>query len=108
MYRRYTDGMPHPPLVSEYEGIDSGGVPELFVSMSATCRDVSDELLDFMWYREMSIPEVAAAAGITEKAAEDLILKGKGTSADLFALCDALRVELFSLPDDDELERGME
>ena len=108
MYRRYTDGAPHPPLVSESEGIDSGGVPELFVSMPATCRDVSDELLDFMWYRGMSIPEVAAAAGITEKAAEDLILKGKGTSADLFALCDALRVELFSLPGGDELERGME
>ena len=107
MYRRYTAGVPHPPLVSEYEGIDSGGVPELFVSMPATCRDVSDELLDFM-YRGMSIPEVAAAAGITEKAAEDLILKGKGTSADLFALCDALRVELFSLPGGDELERGME
>ena len=56
MYRRYTDGVPHPPLVSEYEGADSGGVPDLFVSMPATCRDVSDELLDFMWYREMSIP----------------------------------------------------
>ena len=108
MYRRYTDGVPHPPLVSECEGADSGGVPDLFVSMPATCRDVSDELLDFMWYREMSIPEVAAAAGITEKAAEDLILKGKGASADLFALCEALRVELFSLPGDDELERGME
>lgn len=108
MYRRYTDGVPHPPLVSEYEGADSGGVPDLFVSMPATCRDVSDELLDFMWYREMSIPEVAAAAGITEKAAEDLILKGKGASVDLFALCEALRVELFSLPGDDELERGME
>ncbi|MEF2895760.1 MAG: hypothetical protein U0N69_00735 [Senegalimassilia anaerobia] len=108
MYRRYTDGAPHPPLVSEYEGIDSGGVPELFVSMPATCRDVSDELLDFIWYRGMSVPEVAAAAGISEKAAENLIHKGKGTSADLFALCDALRVELFSLPDDDELERGME
>lgn len=38
----------------------------------------------------------------------DLILKGKGASADLFALCEALRVELFSLPGDDELERGME
>ena len=108
MYRRYTDGVPHPPLVSEYEGIDSGGVPELFVSMPATCRDVSDELLDFVWYRGMSIPEVAAAAGISEKAVENLIQKGKGTSADLFALCDALRVELFSLPGDDELERGME
>ena len=108
MYRRYTDGVPHPPLVSEYEGIDSGGVPELFVSMPATCRDVSDELLDFIWYRGMSIPEVAAAAGISEKAAENLIHKGKGTFADLFALCDALRVELFSLPGDDELERGME
>lgn len=47
MYRRYTDGVPHPPLVSEYEGVDSGGVPDLFVSMPATCRDVSDELLDF-------------------------------------------------------------
>ena len=46
--------------------------------------------------------------GISEKAAEDLILKGKGASADLFALCEALRVELFSLPGDDELERGME
>ena len=108
MYRRYTDGVPHPPLVSEYKGADSGGVPDLFVSMPVTCRDVSDELLDFMWYREMSIPEVAAAAGISEKAAEDLILKGTGTSADLFALCEALRVELFSLPGDDELERGME
>ena len=108
MYRRYTDGVPHPPLVSEYKGADSGGVPDLFVSMPATCRDVSDELLDYMWYREMSIPEVAAAAGITEKAAEDLIRKGKGTSADLLALCEALRVELFSLPGDDELERGME
>lgn len=108
MYRRYTDGVPHPPLVSEYEGADSGGVPELFVSMPATCRDVSDELLDFMWYRGMSIPEVAVAAGISGKAAEDLIRKGKGTPTDLFALCDALRVELFSLPDDDELERGME
>ena len=108
MYRRYTDGAPQPPLVSEYEGIDSGGVPELLVSMPATCRDVSDELLDFIWYRGMSVPEVAAAAGISEKAAENLIHKGKGTSADLFALCDALRVELFSLPDDDELERGME
>lgn len=108
MYRRYTDGAPHPPLVSEYTGADSGGVPDLFVSMPATCRDVSDELLDFMWYRGMSIPEVAAVAGISGKAAEDLIQKGKGTSADLFALCDALRVELFSLPDDDELERGME
>lgn len=54
MYRRYTDGVPHPPLVSEYEGVDSGGVP------------------------------------------------------DLFALCEALHVELFSLPGDDELERGME
>ena len=31
-----------------------------------------------------------------------------GASADLFALCEALRVELFSLPGDDELERGME
>ena len=40
MYRRYTDGVPHPPLVSEYEGADSGGVPDLFVSMPATCRDV--------------------------------------------------------------------
>ena len=108
MYRRYTDGVPHPPLVSEYAGGDSGGVPELFVSMPATCRDVSDELLDFVWYRGMSIPEVAAAAGISEKAAENLIQKGKGTPADLFALCDALRVELFSLPGDDELERGME
>ena len=108
MYRRYTDGVPHPPLVSEYEGADSGGVPDLFVSMPATCRDVSDELLDFVWYRGMSIPEVAAAAGISEKAVENLIQKGKGTSADLFALCDALRVELFSLPGDDELERGME
>lgn len=108
MYRRYTDGVPHPPLVSEYEGADSGGVPDLFVSMPATCRDVSDELLDFMWYWGMSIPEVAAAAGISGKAAENLIHKGKGTSADLFALCDALRVELFSLPGDDELERGME
>lgn len=107
MYRRYTDGVPHPPLVSEYEGADSGGVPDLFVSMPFTCRDVSDELLDFMWYRGMSIPEVAAAAGISEQAAEDLILKGKGASADLFALCEALRVELFSLPGDDELERGM-
>lgn len=95
-------------MVSEYEGIDSGGVPELFVSMPATCRDVSDELLDFIWYRGMSIPEVAAAAGISEKAAENLIHKGKGASADLFALCEALRVELFSLPGDDELERGME
>lgn len=84
------------------------GPPDLFVSMPATCRDVSDELLDFIWYRGMSIPEVAAAAGISEKAAENLIHKGKGTSADLFALCDALRVELFSLPGDDELERGME
>lgn len=83
------------------------GSPDLFVSMPATCRDVSDELLDFTWYRGMSIPEVAAA-GISEKAAEDLILKGKGASADLFALCEALRVELFSLPGDDELERGME
>ena len=82
------------------------GSPDLFVSMPATCRDVSDELLDFTWYRGMSIPEVAAAAGISEK--EDLILKGKGASADLFALCEALRVELFSLPGDDELERGME
>ena len=108
MYRRYTDGVPHPPLVSEYKGADSGGVPDLFVSMPATCRDVSGELLDFMWYRGMSIPEVAAAAGISEKAAEDLIRKGKGTSADLLALCEALRVELFSLPGDDELERGME
>ena len=108
MYRRYTDGVPHPPLVSEYAGADSGGVPELFVSMPATCRDVSDELPDFMWYRGMSISEVTAAAGISEKAAEDLIRKGKGTSADLFALCEALRVELFSLPGDDELERGME
>ena len=108
MYRRYTDGVPHPPLVSEYEGADSGGVPDLFVSMPATCRDVSDELLDFVWYRGMSIPEVAAAAGISEQVAEDLIQKGKGTSANLFALCDALRVELFSLPGDDELERGME
>lgn len=78
MYRRYTDGVLHPPLVSEYEGADSGGVPELFVSMPATCRDVSDELLDFMWYRGMSIPEVAAVAGISGKAAEDLIQKGKG------------------------------
>lgn len=108
MYRRYTDGVPHPPLVSEYEGVDSGGVPDLFVSMPATCRDVSDELLDFMWYRGMSIPEVAVAAGISEQVAEDLIQKGKGTSANLFALCDALRVELLSLPGDDELERGME
>ena len=108
MYRRYTDGVPHPPLVSEFEGADSGGVPDLFVSLPATCRDVSDELLDFMWYRGMSIPEVAAAAGISEQVAEDLIQKGKGTSANLFALCDALRVELFSLPGDDELERGME
>lgn len=108
MYRRYTDGVPHPPLVSEYAGADSGGVPELFVSMPATCRDMSDELLDFVWYRGMSIPEVAAAAGISEKAAKNLIQKGKGTPADLFALCDALRVELFSLPGDDELERGME
>lgn len=108
MYRRYTDGVPHPPLASEYKGADSGGVSDLFVSMPATCRDVSDELLDFMWYRGMSIPEVAAAAGISEKAAEDLIRKGKGTSADLLALCEALRVELFSLPGDDELERGME
>ncbi|WP_294418478.1 hypothetical protein [uncultured Senegalimassilia sp.] len=108
MYRRCTDGVPHPPLASEYEGADSGGVPDLFVSMPATCRDVSDELLDFMWYRGMSIPEVATAAGISEQAAEDLIQKGKGTSADLFALCDALRVELFSLPGDDEFERGME
>ena len=108
MYCRHTDGVPHPPLVSEYEGADSGGVPDLFVSMPATCRDVSDELLDFMWYRGMSIPEVAAAAGISEKAAKNLIRKGKGTSADLFALCDVLRVELFSLPGDDELERGME
>ena len=108
MYRRYTDGVPQPPLVSEYAGVDSGGVPDLFVSMPATCCDASDELLDFMWYRGMSISEVAAAAGISEKAAEDLILKGKGTSADLFALCEALRVELFSLPGDDELERGME
>lgn len=108
MYRRYTDGVPHPPLVSEYKGADSGGVPDLFVSMPATCRDVSDELLDFMWYRGMSIPEVAAAAGISEKAAGDLIRKGKGTSADLLALCEALRVELLSLPGDDELERGME
>ena len=72
-------------MVSEYKGADSGGVPDLFVSMPATCRDVSDELLDFMWYRGMSIPEVAAAAGISEKAAEDLIRKGKGTSADLLA-----------------------
>lgn len=78
------------------------------MSMPATCRDVSDGLLDFMWYRGMSISEVAAAADISEKAAKDLIRKGKGTSADLFALCDALRVELFSLPGDDELERGME
>lgn len=108
MYRRYTDGVPHPPLVSEYAGADSGGVPDLFVSMPATCRDVSDELLDFVWYRGMSIPEVAAAAGISEKAAENLIQKGRGTSADLFALFDTLRVELFSLPGDDELERGME
>ena len=108
MYRRYTDGVPHPPLVSEYAGADSGGVPDLFVSMPATCRDVSDELLDFMWYRGMSIPEAAAAAGISEKATEDLVRKGKGMPADLFALCDALHVELFSLPDDDELERGME
>ena len=108
MYRRYTDGVPHPPLVSEYAGADSGGVPDLFVSMPATCRDVSDELLDFVWYRGMSIPEVATAAGISEQAAEDLIQKGKGPSADLFALCDALRVELFSLPGDDEFERGME
>lgn len=46
--------------------------------------------------------------GISEKAAEDLIRKGKGTSADLLALCEALRVELLSLPGDDELERGME
>ena len=56
----------------------------------------------------MSAPQAAAAAGISEQAAEDLIQKGKGTSADLFALCDALRVELFSLPGDDEFERGME
>ena len=106
MYRRYTDGVPHPPLVSEYEGADSGGVPDLFVSMPATCRDVSDELLDFMWYRGMSIPEVAAAAGLSEQVAVDLIQKGQGPSANLFALCDALRVEVFSLPGDDELERG--
>lgn len=58
MYRRYTDGVPHPPLVSEYEGVDSGGVPDLFVSMSATCRDVSDELLDFTWYRECPSPRL--------------------------------------------------
>ena len=76
--------------------------------MPANFREVSDELLDFMWYRGMSIPQAAAAAGISEKAAEDLIQKGKGMSADLFALCDALRIELFSLPGDDELERGME
>lgn len=108
MYRRYTDGVPHPPLVSEYEGVDSGGVPRPVREHAGHLRDVSDELLDFTWYRGMSIPEVAAAAGISEKAAEDLILKGKGASADLFALCEALRVELFSLPGDDELERGME
>ena len=96
MYRRYTDGAPHPPLVSEYEGADSGGPPDLFVSMPVTCRDVSDELLDFMWYREMSIPEVAAAAGISEQAAEDLIRKGKGTSADLFAVRRAARRAVFA------------
>ena len=107
MYRRFTNGVPHPPLVSEYEGPDSGGVPDLFVSAPGTCRELSDELLDFMWYRGLSIAEAAVLAGISEEAAENLVMKGKGVDDDLFALCKALRVELHSLPNGEALEVGV-
>ncbi|RXZ54727.1 hypothetical protein ET524_09715 [Senegalimassilia faecalis] len=108
MYRRYTDGVPHPPLVSEYEGPDSGGVPDLFVSAPGTCRELSDELLDFMWYRELTIAEAAALSSISEEAVEDLVMRGKGEDDDLLALCRVLRVELYALPGREALERGLE
>lgn len=106
MYRRYTDGVPHPPLENIYDIPDSGGIPDKFVSLAPTCRKLSDELLDFLWYRGWTISYAANRAGISYRAAEDLIRHGKGADEDLFALCDALNVELLVYPSEEELEKG--
>lgn len=97
-YRRYVNGKPHPPIRSEFDVPDSGGVPKTFFIDPRDCLELSDELLDVSWYRCMDVGEIAEKAGMDAGAVDDLIKGGKGSEEGLLAVCKALRVELYGYP----------
>ena len=108
MYRRYTNGKPHPPIENVFDVPDSGGIPEVFALVAQNCRKLSDELLDIQWFRGWSLQEVARRAEISEQAAEDLIKRGKGSDEDFFALCDALNIYVYEFPSREDMAKGFE
>lgn len=106
-YRRYVNGRPHPPIRSEYDVPDSGGVPETFYIDPQDCLELSNELLDIAWYRCMDESEIAEEAGMGVRDVEDLVRKGKGSEEGLFAVCRALGIELYGFPSEEELKEGV-
>lgn len=106
--RRYTNGVPHPPIENVYDFPGSGGVPAVFCMDAKTPLELSNKLLDVTWYRKLSIPAISAGSGLAPGVVRDAVENGRGTFDDVFAICDFLGIKVFGLPNRDQLARGIE
>lgn len=108
MFRRITDGVPHPPTENPYDVPDTDGIPAVFCMDARTPLELSNRLLDVAWYRDLDVDGIAMSCGLDVETVRFAIERGKGGLEDVFAICDALGIKVFGLPALDELEKGIE
>ena len=106
-FSRITDGRIHPPNKNEYLFPGSSGTPVPLCRLMRTPLEVSNVLLDSLFYRGTNVSEISKASGVSERKVKNLVYSGKGKLGDLIKVNDALSVYAAALPDPRTLRKGI-